>query len=208
MTEETKGKFTYWLIGLFTGGAIAAPVTAFITKKICDNKVEEAEARSKAILVEPVQPVKKTYSEPEPDGIDPNEIDTDIDEEDEKAHERTEAHERYLDMVERYNGTLEMIPYMIDAEKFMEEQYMQKSYINWYEEDNVFEEELMTVDDPYASFGVTDGSELFRDNIDRRDPDTVYVRNEKLTTDFEITRVHGSYAKLVGGETSLGETTT
>ena len=31
----------------------------------------------------------------------------------------------------------------------------------------------------------------------REDPDICYVRNLKLSTDFEITRIHGSYAKLI-----------
>ena len=45
MTDESKQKLKYWLIGLFSGGCVAAPVTAFVCKKVYDKKVEEAEAR-------------------------------------------------------------------------------------------------------------------------------------------------------------------
>lgn len=221
MTDQTKQKIKYWLIGVFTGGAVAAPITAFFVNKVCDKKIEEAETRGMNIMAEyAVQQQTPNNTTNAGDDIssvrgdiaetDPRDYDTSIDEEkeDAEAHERTIAHERYLDMIEKYNGSLDMIPYIIDEEKFMNEAYMEKAYVNWYEEDNIFEEELMTVDDPYASFGVTNGTELFRDDHVRRDSDIVYVRNEKLVTDYEITRIHGSYAKIVGGETSLGKTVT
>ncbi len=125
----------------------------------------------------------------------------------EKSREITEAHERYLDMIhtKNYDGALTMIPYTISMDQFVNESYMQKSFVNWYEKDNVFEEDLNTIDDPYADFGVTDGHELFVNASLRDDPDVVYIRNEKTATDFEITRVHGSYAEMNGEARNIGD---
>ena len=242
MTEQTKQKLTYWLFGLFSGAAIATPVTAFVTKRICDKKKEEAvneamnemaayavehqiqEAhRGDDIYEEKSVPVVKDglaekfisegviiESSQLPDEDDINNYDLDIDDEEatEAALERTREHERYLDRIDKYKDSVEIVPRMIDAEKFIAEHYMEKSFVNWYSEDNVFEEDLMVIDDPYATFGVVDGSELFKDADERDDPDIVYIRNEKLTTDFEVTRIRGSYAKLVGGEGTLGQADT
>jgi len=217
-TNQTKHKFTYWLIGLFTGASVAAPITAFITKKICDKKAEATipvqppvnpqttEAKSDAIYAEK----DPSVTEDIPDAETINNWDLDIDDKEatEEAHDRTEAHERYLDMVGNYTGDEVLLPRIISEDDFVEEQYMQKAYVNWYAFDNVFEENLSVIEDPYATFGVANGSELFRDDINRRDPNIIYIRNEKLNTDFEITRIFGSYQVMVGGEGSLGETDT
>lgn len=231
MTEQGKQKLKYWIIGLFTGGAVAAPVTAFITKRVCDGQqqklIEAAETRAMNDMAayavqqqiemaaekqEELPPEKAPVVEEEdiPDDEDINDYNVEIDDEEatEEARERTEAHERYLDMIDKYNGNDVIAPYIIDADKFVTDQFMDKSYVNWYEQDNVFEEDLNTIDDPYYTFGVTNGAELFKNSQNRHDPDICYVRNERTTTDFEISRIHGSYAKMVGGEGSLGETDT
>ena len=213
MTDETKQKLKYWLIGIFTGGAVAAPVTAFVCKNIYEKKIEEAseqaETRGMNAMAEyAVQ--QQAISEDKPlteedyAEKDPRDIDTSIDDEEEMLNE--EAHQRYLDMIDKYNGNREIQPHIIDVEKYENEMYMQKSCVNWYEEDDVFEEDLEVKHDPYFLFGVTSGHQLFDDTSGREDPDTVYVRNESKLTDFEITRIHGSYAQMVGGESGLGET--
>ena len=217
MTDQTKQKLGYWFFGLFTGGAITAPITAFITKRIYDKKAAKlaetvvVTGSSEGVTNRQQEETKETPTEPDdiPDEEDINNYNIDIDDEEatEEARERTEEHERYLDMIDKYTDTL-AVPFTIDAEEFMNSHYMQKAYINWYERDNVFEEDLGVIDDPFLSFGVTDGHELFKDADLRFDPDIVYLRNEKQTTDYEISRVHGSYAERVGGERSLGETDT
>lgn len=223
MTEQTKQKLKYWLLGLFTGGAVAAPVTVFVTKRIYENKMqtavakasEEGETRGMNAMAEYAISQQATVKEAEgtqevPDEEDINNYDVTIDDEEatEDIRERTEAHERYLDMIDKYSGDSVLSPYIIDSDKFTNEQYMEKSYVDWYEEDNVFEEDLRVIEDPFATFGVTDGSELFKDADLRTDPDICYVRDERNTIDYEISRIHGSYAKIVGGEGSLGETDT
>ena len=217
MTDQAKQKFKYWLIGLFTGGAVAAPITAFVCKNIYDKKIEEAETRAMNDMAEYAVQQQNQPSGPlreedyaAPDEADINNYDLSIDDEEatEEARERTEAHERYLDMIDKYNGNAELPPHIISADEFENEQYMQKAYVNWYEEDDVFEEDLRNIEDPYMTFGVTSGRELFKNANERPDPDICYVRSERTTTDFEISRIHGSYARMVGGEVNLGETDT
>lgn len=220
MTEETKQKLKYWLFGLFTGGVIAAPVTTLICKNVYEKKMndavakaqDEGETRGMNAMAEYAisQQEEKVYKEEDygvPSEEEINNYDLSIDDEDasEEARERTEAHARYLDMIDRYNGNAEIPPHIISGEDFINQQYTEKSYVNWYEKDNVFEEDLVIIQDPYATFGVTDGHELFKNDYLRPDPDICYVRNERTTTDFEISRIHGSYAEIVGGEPGLGE---
>ena len=229
MTEQTKTKFKYWLLGIITGGGIATPITAFFVKRHCDKKTEELVAKAEDNAMNTMaeyaisqqqeekelneedyaeKPNEPTMDVPEDDDINDYDLNIDDKEATEEARSRTEEHERYLDMINKYNGDDVIPPRVISEDEFVEEQYMHKSYVNWYSYDNVFEEELTVIEDPYANFGVTNGAELFRNSDNRRDPNIVYIRNEKLSTDFEITRVYGSYAVMVGGEESLGETDT
>ena len=221
MTDQTKQKLKYWFIGLFTGGAVAAPVTAFVCKNIYDKKMNEAvakaadEAETKGMNAMAEYAISQQNQEKtltEEDYAEPTEYDVSIDNEeaaeDQEAKERTEAHQRYLDMIDKYKGDDDGSVRIISSDQFINEAYMEKSYINWYEEDNVFEEDLNTIDDPFVTFGVTDGHELFKNSDLREDPDICYLRNEKQLTDYEISRIHGSYARMVRGEANLGETDT
>ena len=213
MTEQGKNGLKYWLIGLFSGTALAAPITAVICKKIYkqqgyENGLNDMAAYAAQQVVPENKPAQIKAVEPSEDDINDYDLSIDDVEATEEARVRTEAHEKYLDMIDKYSGDEVLKPRMISPDEFINEQYMEKSYINWYEQDNVFEEDLSVIEDPYATFGVTNGRELFKNADLRPDPDICYVRNEKNTTDFEISRIHGSYAKMVGGEASLGETDT
>ena len=217
MTEQVKQKLKYWILGLFTGGAVAAPITAFISKNVYEKKmvqaVDEAETRGMTEMAKYAVEQQKTEDEDkslteedyaEKDEDDPRDYDVTIDEEGDDV--TSEAHERYLDMINKYSGEDQFTPYIIDGDKFINEQYMEKSYVNWYDVDDVFEEDLNKIDDPFYTFGVTSGHELFKNPELRPEADIVYVRDERNTVDYEISRIHGSYAEMVGGEKSLGET--
>lgn len=211
MTDQAKQKLKYWIIGLFSGGAVAAPITAYICKNVYEKRIDEAETRGMnemaAYAVQQQQQVVQSQEETDINNYDLS-FDGDDDVETEEAQKRTLEHERYLDMIDKYNGNTDIQPHIISAEEYINEQYMEKSNVNWYEQDNVFEEDLNVIEDPFSTFGVTDGHELFRNADLRPDPDICYVRNERITTDFEISRIHGSYADIVGGESVLGETDT
>ena len=108
MRDETKQKLKYWLIGIFTGGAVAAPVTTFVCKNIYEKKIEEvseqAETRGMNAMAEyAVQQQaiseEKPLTEEDYAEKDPRDIDTSIDDEEEVLNE--EAHQRYLDMIDK-----------------------------------------------------------------------------------------------------------
>ena len=225
MSDEGKQKLKYWLIGLFTGGFIATPITAVICKNIYEKKIEvaadQAETRGMNAMAEyAVQQQTQQNIDPKdiytPDVAkrqdrplteedytekDPREYDLGIPEED-RDPEQEEI--TYLGMTEQYRNDDTNKPYVISSEEFETNHRYEKSFINWYSKDNIFEENLNKIDDPYFTFGVTNGGELFKDS------NLCYLRNPRadVSTDFEITRIIGSYAEIVGGERALGETDT
>ena len=206
MNEEARSDFNIktWIFGLLTGIGVAAPVTAFFVKKIYDKKnPEEISREPKTGLPEVSTAI---YEGNIPSAEEINNYDLDID--DEEATERSEIavedQERYSDMLQRYNGDLSELPFIIDQEQFYNDMTNEKSYINWYEDDNKFEEDLVVTQNPSLSFGVSDGNDLFNANRGK-DPDIVYVRNNKQATDYEITRVHGSYKDFVEGTSGIGQ---
>ena len=94
MTEQVKQKLKYWILGLFTGGAVAAPITAFISKNVYEKKmvqaVDEAETRGMTEMAKYAVEQQKTEDEDkslteedyaEKDEDDPRDYDVTIDEE-------------------------------------------------------------------------------------------------------------------------------
>lgn len=218
MIDQAKQKLKYWLIGLFTGGAVATPITAFICKNVYEQKIEvakdQAETNGMIAMAQYAQTqtqqniketvdiqkeIDKVFTEEDYAEKDPRDYNVDISEEDPEQEEIT-----YLGMTEKYKDDDTNRPHAISSEEFETNHRYEKSFINWYSKDNVFEENLNKIEDPYFTFGVTDGKEFFKDN------DIYYLRNPRsdVSTDFEITRVIGSYADIVGGERALGETDT
>lgn len=245
-----------FLLGLFTGVAVATPVTALVVKKICDknkeqeinNAITEAENRGIQAMAEvcmeeikngaeqanrahfeasrsisddkstKVEEVSKNdggsdYNEAylaslqsptDDDGTDYDlenyNLTIDDEEASQEASEFSDAHVKYLEMIERYKNVGGNIPPMaINREQFQNEHFFQKSYINWYEDDDVFEEDDSKIEDPVYTFGFVNGRDMFKPELTalRDEEDICYVRNMNMSTDFEITRVHGSYQKLV-----------
>lgn len=249
-----------FLLGLFTGVAVATPVTALVVKKICDRDKadavakasEEAENRGMQAMVdvcreevakqaasanraisEPSrgisegvsgnggEAVKKTdiseggkpydeaylaslQSPSDDDGTDYDlenyNLTIDDEEATQDASEFSEDHVKYLDMIERYkNANGDIPPMTISREQFMNEHFYEKAYVNWYEDDDIFEEDDAKIEDPAYSFGFASGRDMFSpERVAVRDePDICYIRNLKLSTDFEVTRTHGSYERMV-----------
>ena len=220
MTEQAKQKLKYWLIGLFTGGAVAAPVTAFVCKNIYEKKIEtatdQAETRGMNAMAEYAMQQQKEqaaqdntehiYKEEDYAEKDPRDYNVDMPGEEDGDPEQEEI--TYLGMTEKYNEGDVLPPRIISVDEFENNHMYEKSWVNWYSEDNVFEEGLKVIDDPNYTFGVTDGKELFKNPEHRRDPNICYIRNDKISTDFEVTRILGSYSVIVGGEPGLGEADT
>lgn len=124
---------------------------------------------------------------------------------DEEPEEKVMEKERYMDEIDRYTANPEEAPRIISRREFSEDAYMDKTYVDYYDVDNVFVEstdgdhEL----DAYTYFGVTNGNDLFRmknsgeDGDD--DPDIVHVKNFKMNCVMEVTRWHRSYGSVVDG---------
>lgn len=214
MEDEGRSKLKNWFIGFLTGIGVAAPLTAFFVKKIYDKPAQSVTASQwQSTPIQPTTNITTNVQVPNddeygvPSAEEINNYDLDID--DKEATERSqipaEDIERLKDMIERYDGTLADVAYVIDAERFMDDHTNDKAYVNWYEKDNVFEEDLIVTKDPAKSFGTADGSDLFKSPELREDPDTVYIRNNKQCTDYEITRIHGSYSEMVGGAKPIGQ---
>lgn len=209
MNEESKScsNVKTWIFGMLTGMGIAAPITAFFVRKIYDKKKPEESSREpKMGLLEPPRGISDEYTPPEEDINDYN---LDIpDEEATKCSEiPVEDQERLADMIEKYNGSLADIPFVINQEQFCTDLTNEKAFVNWYDVDNKFEEDLIVTQDPLTSFGVANGADLFTSDAEKKsgDPDIVYVRNNAQATDYEITRVHNSYKNIVEGTSGIGQ---
>ena len=119
-----------------------------------------------------------------------------------EALERTEQHEKYLDMIEKYQNNDSMLrPRRISRDEFEGNQHYEKVTLSWYE-DNVFASDLendRALEDPYTDLGVQSGMELFS-RPDADDPNVVYIRNERQSIDYEITRTFLKYSKVQSKE--------
>ena len=251
-TSNNSGGLVQFLLGLFTGVAVAAPITALIVKKICDNDKQKAVEQARidgenrgieaAVAVAKEEMAKGAGTPPEAiseanrgiseavfnyeevgkeygikdeaylaslqgptddDGADYDieNYDLKIDDEEatREAREFSESHAIYLDMIEKYKDSGGIPPLVISREQFENEHYHEKCYVNWYEDDDIFEEDDTKIEDPYYTFGFASGREMFSpERVAVRDEEDIcYIRNMKMSTDFEITRMHGSYAKMV-----------
>lgn len=93
-------------------------------------------------------------------------------------------------------------PYIIQTEEFFEDRpEFSKVTITYYDgDDTLLDEREMPIDDANRVVG--------QDNLDafssgkvsaKDDPHTVYIRNEKMSTDFEIVKEKGKYTVMVLG---------
>lgn len=87
-------------------------------------------------------------------------------------------------------------PYVISLEEFMEDDIFTKISLTYYPGDNT-----LLHDDSEAP--LDDMNVVGQENLNEKfgvgnpNPDTVYVRNEAMNTDFEIFRQQGNYSQIV-----------
>jgi hypothetical protein len=101
------------------------------------------------------------------------------------------------------DGEVERDPddaYVITVEMFMEgdERFSQVTLTYWQEDDVLADENEMPIDDVDNIVG--------RANLEKfghlsKDPNTVYIRNERIEVDYEVCLSKGSYAEEVHGIT-------
>ena len=114
--------------------------------------------------------------------------------------EKTIERERWMDEIDRYKAHPEEAPRIVSKDEFDDEAYLEKTYVDYYDVDNVFSEntDMDRTLDPYTYFGVSDGKELFS-HASEDDPDIVHVKNFKMNCIMEVTRFHKAYAGLKDG---------
>ncbi len=114
--------------------------------------------------------------------------------------ETVKRYEKYAKayMSSKYNGSenvIEKEPYVISADRYGE--YGSYSCINltYYDEDMTLADSSDTVIENISEV-IGDALDHFGD--DPNDPDTVFVRNERYMTDYEINRDERSYTEMCG----------
>lgn len=89
-------------------------------------------------------------------------------------------------------------PYAISFEDFYRNgSGHDQSYLVYYEEDEVLCDESETIVEEADKVLGEGWYGRFGDSTD--DPDTIYIRNEKLKTDYEVSRVRNAYSRVVLG---------
>jgi hypothetical protein len=138
--------------------------------------------------------VSKLGYKPKLENLHPVDSDEDEDEEDEEMDPIAKQIKEH--------GVSE--PYVISLEQFSEERdYYDKITIYYYNEDDTLADDNEEVIVDVIKHIGTDALTCFGDESD--DEDIVYIRNEHLTTDYEVIRYHKSYQKTVLGITSFDE---
>lgn len=89
------------------------------------------------------------------------------------------------------------VPYIIDYEEYMSsESDYQQTHLTYYEGDDVLTDDT---DEPIPELERTVGRENLRFGHASGDVGTVFIRNDRLERDFEVTRSDGSFAHEVLG---------
>lgn len=91
-------------------------------------------------------------------------------------------------------------PYVIDIQEFAEGRpEFDKLSIYYYADDGVLvDENEEMIEDIEALIG--DEALLCFDDPERYEPDVVYVRNERISIDYEVVREEGRFGEVVGGD--------
>jgi hypothetical protein len=120
------------------------------------------------------------------------------------AHTDEEKYHEYEKVSEEANNKTDFCPYIITLEQLEEKEHYDKLSISYYEDDDTLvDENEEVIADPVSIVG-NDALNNFGEGSD--DPEIVYVRNEKLETDYEVIRLSKSYAiTVLGIEPEEGE---
>lgn len=94
-------------------------------------------------------------------------------------------------------------PYVIPLEEFMEnDDYEKVSITYWYKDDTLADEREQIIPDVNRTVG---GENLKMFGIGSQNEDTVYIRNVRIKTDFEVTRDERSFVEYTYGAQEEGE---
>ena len=186
---------------IFIGGAATgAVIMKVIMDKIHNKEIEEIkeeESEVREYYIEKIQKIEDTKTEKEESSneefIKPK--DTIVFSKDSKTDkiDYTDIKEAATEMLaenEVPEEDLPQDPYVITEEEFNNDHpEYEKISLEYYEDDGVIAEDSEAIVDIDGSIGY-DAIAEFADNDNLNE---LYIRNNALATDFEITRVYGSY---------------
>lgn len=118
----------------------------------------------------------------------------------EEEEDRSDNFDEEHDWVIDHRKPSDMPPYVIPRQEFMDgfQGYEQDDMITYYVDDDVFADKKDDViENPEMLFGANI-RELFGES-DEDDEDVVCIRDDYREMEYEITRVHNAYWRLVGG---------
>ena len=128
----------------------------------------------------------------EPEEDEPEEDEPDDGEDDDEYSEDEEI------SMELLNRRDHITPYVITSEEFSEEKdYYDKLSIYYYNEDDTLADDQEEIIPDVASIIGNDALHCFGKGS--HDPEVVFVRNERLASDFEVLRMQQSYQETVVG---------
>lgn len=195
-------KFTNVLV-FAVGAAIGSAVTYVITKSKYERIIQEEVDAFKKDFVECMTSMESTTDEESEDddeerpSIDWDELE-DLDEEDEEEEEYDPV-EEYTEIVKQYTneegGAMAVAkkPYVISPYDFGEQDGYRQMSLTYYS-DGVLEDEDNEI--------VTDVDDLIGagslNTFGDYEEDSVFVRNERLRTDFEILKDYRTYEEATG----------
>lgn len=189
------------VIMFLLGGAIGSLVTYFIVKDKYESQYEEiTEETEKETAQQCAVTTNDKYvrltKEYKPRTTPLNERQHPLDDDEEKDDDyvmgdvRTKAHQR--------NKYISPEPFIISIDDFEDpNSTFDKITINYYEDDETLVDES---EEPVVDVTAMIGPDALNSfGFKSRDPEIVYVRNEKLEIDYEVIRLSKSYAKSVLG---------
>lgn len=173
---------------------IGAAAGSFATWKILKTKYEQ-------IAHEEIESVREVYRQKLNDMGEG--------EPDQKAEETEDDDSEYFvyeDMASEYtaekggsDSTMNDGPYLITPGKFAENEEYDVEDLLYFTDGVLTDDAFNAIDNP-ESIVVPDFAEHFGDYD--YDQDTVYVRNDRLKTDYEILRDHRNYSEVVLGNSN------
>lgn len=188
---------------MFAAGAIAG---GFITYKLVDNRYQQMLDKEMEAVKEHANCLIKKYTKTDSEPYDKQTSFLDNNGEIiDNSHEARSIDEMAQDAVITYS-TVEKKdisddkkdPYIISATEFSDEMpHFSKVCLSYYEQNHVFinDEDDEVIDDPRYLIG--DAYEYFGCNVD--EPNVVYIRNYKQSTDYELTRLDSFYSDMLDG---------
>lgn len=201
-------------IAIFVGGVLVGGAAGFIagkviTEKVCEKEMNDEIADMREFYISKMQS-KEKWAERMIDTVinDPKE-ETEIKVEPKDSlgkpkkgrkkkktnysdvePENLEKETNMLAEKETPEEDLPTEPYVITREEFDNDHpEYEKITLEYYEDDNVVAEDSESIVD----IDNTIGYDALTEFIDNENLEELYIRNNSLSTDFEITRVYGSY---------------